>query len=66
MVSICVPTWTMRIDNYVEAICENVVEWLFMAWDKLHIIKEVHMSGWGNVKFSKHRIAKFIIKVFVR
>ncbi len=56
----------MRIDNYVEAICENVVEWLFMAWDKLHIIKEVHMSGWGNVKFSKHRIGKFIIKVFVR
>ncbi len=66
MVSICVPTLTMRIDNYVEAICKNVIEWLFMAWEKLHINKEVHMSGWGNVKFSKHGIGKFIIKVFVR
>jgi hypothetical protein len=35
----------MRIDNYVEAICKNVIEWLFMAWDKLDINKSVCLVG---------------------
>jgi hypothetical protein len=37
----------------METICENVVEWLFMAWDKLCIHKEMIASGWGRCAILK-------------
>ncbi len=48
MKAIGVPTSTMKIDNSMEIVCENVVEWLFMAWDKLCIHKEMIAFGWGR------------------
>jgi hypothetical protein len=47
MVVTGVPTSTMKIDNYMEIICENVLE-LFMAWDKLCIHKKMIASSWGR------------------
>ncbi len=48
MKAIGVPTSTMKVDNFMEIVCENVVEWLFMAWDKLCIHKEMIAFGWGR------------------
>jgi hypothetical protein len=48
MVATSVPTSTMKVNNSMEIICENVAEWLFMAWDKLRIHKEMIAYGWGQ------------------
>ncbi len=47
MVATGVLTSTMKVDNSMETTHENVVEWLFMAWDKLCIHKEMIASSWG-------------------
>ncbi len=48
MMATSVPTSTMKVDNSMEIIRENVVEWLFMARDKLCIHKEMIAYGWGQ------------------
>jgi hypothetical protein len=47
MVATSVLTSQMKADNSMETLCENATKWLFMAWDKLHIHKEMITSGWG-------------------
>jgi len=47
MVVIGIPTSTMKVDNYMEIVRENVAK-LFMAWDKLCIHKEMITSDWGQ------------------
>jgi hypothetical protein len=48
MVAIGVPTSTTKVNNSMEIIGEIVVVLLFMAWDKLHIHKEMIAFGWGQ------------------
>jgi hypothetical protein len=47
MVATGVPTSPMKVDNFMETICENAIDGLFMAWDKLCIHKEMIASSWG-------------------
>jgi len=37
MVVVSVLTSIMKVDNPMEIVTKNLVEWLFMVWDKLYI-----------------------------
>ena len=46
MVASKVPVGEMNVDSSMETVRENVVEWMFMTWDKLRVHKETIASGW--------------------
>lgn len=48
-----VPTSALKVDNFMEKIRENVVEWMFIAWDKLRIHIEVIAFGWARYEILK-------------
>ena len=43
----------MKVDSLMEAVRENVVEWMFMAWDKLRVHKDIIASGWARCEILK-------------
>lgn len=48
IIAIGVQSSTMKVVKSMEIICENVAKWLFMAWDKLRLHKEMIAFGWGQ------------------
>lgn len=54
---------TVKVDNPMETMTENLVEWLFMDWDKLYITRKCLCLIGVDVELSKHGIGKFIMNI---
>ena len=60
------PVGAMNVDSSMETVRENVVEWMFMTWDKLRVHKETIASGWtrcGILKVWNFQIQNEAMKV---
>lgn len=53
MVASKVPVGAMKVDSSMKTVRENVVEWMFMAWDKLRVHKKMIASGWARCEILK-------------
>ena len=43
----------MKVDSSMKAVRENLTEWMFMAWDKLRVHKEMIASSWTRCEILK-------------